>query len=32
MWKNMVQPSGATDDNTIWRMRFARWITDATHT
>ena len=26
-----VTASQATDNNTIWRMCFARWITKATH-
>jgi len=30
MWKNMVEPDLATDDN-IKRMRFACWITEATN-
>ena len=30
MWKNMVEPVSATDDNIILRMRLACWITRAT--
>jgi hypothetical protein len=32
MWKNMVEMEQATDDNIIWRMCFACWITKATNT
>jgi hypothetical protein len=32
MWKNMVRVRQDTDDNIIRRMRFAWWITKATHT
>jgi hypothetical protein len=30
MWKNIVEPDGA--QMTIWRMRLACWITNATNT
>jgi hypothetical protein len=32
MSKNMVQNEGATNDVTIWRIRFACWISKATCT
>jgi hypothetical protein len=32
MWKNFVEPEEATDDNTIWRKRFARWVTESSVT
>jgi hypothetical protein len=28
MWKNFGQQEEATDDNTIWRLRFASWVTE----
>jgi hypothetical protein len=30
MWKNVVEPDRATEDNIIRRMRVACWITKAT--
>jgi len=30
--KNLVEAEWATDDNTIWRMRIACWITKVTCT
>jgi hypothetical protein len=32
MWKNMVQPDRPKDDNIVWRMCFACWITKAAET
>jgi hypothetical protein len=35
LWDNVEKYGGAreaTDDNITWRMRFACWITKATHT
>jgi hypothetical protein len=32
MWKNIVSPPHATDDNTIWRMRIACWTATITNT
>ena len=32
IWKNVVEPRQATDDNIIRRMRFACWVPKATHT
>jgi hypothetical protein len=32
MWKKYGRARQATDDNTIWRMRFACWISKATDT
>ena len=32
LWKNVPEARQATDDNIIWRMQFACWISMATDT